>query len=56
MVLGERSTESAWQYTTNYKRGSNIPQQTHYVGNNMKSLHVSLAASLKKLRTCIGHL
>ncbi|KAI0725066.1 Aldo/keto reductase [Fomitopsis betulina] len=29
----------ATKYTTNYKRGSNIPQQTHYVGNNMKSLH-----------------
>lgn len=40
-----------WQYSTNYKRGSGIPQQTHYVGNNIKSLHMSVAASLKKLRT-----
>ncbi|KAI0725073.1 NADP-dependent oxidoreductase domain-containing protein [Fomitopsis betulina] len=47
----EVDTESVWQYTTNAKRGSDIPRQTHYVGNNMKSLHLSLAASLTKLRT-----
>ncbi|KZT63481.1 arylalcohol dehydrogenase [Daedalea quercina L-15889] len=41
----------ATKYSTNYKRGSGIPQQTPYVGNNMKSLHTSVEASLKKLRT-----
>ncbi|KAH9834857.1 Aldo/keto reductase [Rhodofomes roseus] len=41
----------ATKYSTNYKRGSDIPQQTHYVGNNIKSLHMSVTASLKKLRT-----
>ena len=42
------------QYTTNYKYGapeSEIRQQTHFVGNNLKSLHNSVNASLKKLRT-----
>ncbi|KAH9897655.1 Aldo/keto reductase [Cubamyces lactineus] len=42
----------ATKYTTNYKRGdSSIKQKSGYVGNNMKSLHLSLEASLKKLRT-----
>ncbi|EIW53428.1 Aldo/keto reductase [Trametes versicolor FP-101664 SS1] len=44
----------ATKYTTNYKRGDEnqeIKQKTHYTGNNMKSLHLSVAASLKKLRT-----
>lgn len=44
----------ALQYTTNYKRGDehqDIKQKTHYTGNNIKSLHLSVAASLKKLRT-----
>ncbi|KAH9931499.1 Aldo/keto reductase [Fomitopsis serialis] len=41
----------ATKYSTNYKRDTGIPQQTHYVGNNIKSLHMSVAASLKKLRT-----
>ena len=42
------------QYTTNYKRGTSaqeLPQKTSFTGNNMKSLHVSVDASLKKLRT-----
>ena len=40
------------QYTTNYKRGAkNIAQKDAYLGNNMKSLHLSVEASLKKLRT-----
>lgn len=29
----------------------NIAQKTHYVGNNIKNLHISVEASLKKLRT-----
>lgn len=28
-----------------------MPQKTHYVGNSLKSLHISVEASLKKLRT-----
>lgn len=38
----------------NYKRGDSqeeLPQKTHYVGNNMKSLHVSVKTSLQNLRT-----
>ncbi|CCM02039.1 uncharacterized protein FIBRA_04115 [Fibroporia radiculosa] len=41
----------ATKYTSNWKRAADIPQKSSYVGNNMKSLHVSLEASLKKLRT-----
>ena len=40
------------QYTSNWKlRAPDIQQKTSYVGNNMKSLHISVEASLKKLRT-----
>ena len=39
------------QYTTNYKRGADIPQKTHYTGNNLKSLQNTITSSLKKLRT-----
>ncbi|KAI0673869.1 aryl-alcohol dehydrogenase [Trametes maxima] len=42
----------ATKYTTNTKRGrTDIKQQTAYVGNNLKSLHISVEESLKKLRT-----
>ncbi|KAI0672354.1 Aldo/keto reductase [Trametes maxima] len=41
----------ATKYTSNYKRATNIPQKIHYVGNNLKSMHISVEASLKKLRT-----
>ncbi|KAH9931474.1 aryl-alcohol dehydrogenase [Fomitopsis serialis] len=41
----------ATKYTSNYKRGQKVGQMTHYAGNNMKSLHNSVEASLKKLRT-----
>ncbi|KAH9075006.1 NADP-dependent oxidoreductase domain-containing protein [Lactarius deliciosus] len=43
----------ATKYTTNYKRGQegNIARMVNYSGNNTKSLHVSVEASLKKLRT-----
>ncbi|KAI0074597.1 aryl-alcohol dehydrogenase [Panus rudis PR-1116 ss-1] len=42
----------ATKYTTNYKRGNDkIKQKSSYVGNNLKSLHVSVEESLKKLRT-----
>ncbi|KAH9041004.1 NADP-dependent oxidoreductase domain-containing protein [Lactarius pseudohatsudake] len=43
----------ATKYTTNYKRGqeSNIARMVNYSGNSTKSLHISVEASLKKLRT-----
>ncbi|KAJ3492254.1 hypothetical protein NLI96_g157 [Meripilus lineatus] len=42
----------ATKYTTNYKRSAtDIPQKTHYTGNNIKSMHISVEASLKKLKT-----
>ncbi|KAF8908582.1 Aldo/keto reductase [Gymnopilus junonius] len=42
----------ATKYTSNFKRGNNnIAQKVHYTGNSIKSLHISVEASLKKLRT-----
>ncbi|KAJ7300492.1 NADP-dependent oxidoreductase domain-containing protein [Mycena albidolilacea] len=42
----------ATKYTANYKRNdTSITQKVHYVGNSLKSMHLSVAASLKKLRT-----
>ncbi|KAJ3756143.1 NADP-dependent oxidoreductase domain-containing protein [Lentinula raphanica] len=42
----------ATKYTTNYKRGNDaIAQKANYVGNNVKSMHISVEESLKKLRT-----
>ncbi|KAF9064584.1 NADP-dependent oxidoreductase domain-containing protein [Rhodocollybia butyracea] len=42
----------ATKYTTNFKRGdSSIVQKANYTGNNVKSMHLSVEASLKKLRT-----
>jgi len=41
----------ATKYTTVYKRDQPIQQRTHYTGNNMKSLQVSVENSLKSLRT-----
>ncbi|KAI0709660.1 Aldo/keto reductase [Cerioporus squamosus] len=42
----------ATKYTTNFKRGrTDIKQQTSFTGNNMKALHISVEASLKRLRT-----
>jgi aryl-alcohol dehydrogenase-like predicted oxidoreductase len=41
-----------FKYTTNYQRGSDdIRQKISYTGNNVKSMHLSVEASLKKLRT-----
>jgi hypothetical protein len=40
----------ATKYTTNYKRGQKS-HMVNYSGNSTKSLHVSVEASLKKLRT-----
>nr|VWO97169.1 Uncharacterized protein [Ganoderma boninense] len=42
----------ATKYTTNFKRAAeDIQQKVHYTGNNIKSMHLSVEASLKKLRT-----
>ncbi|KAG0704237.1 NADP-dependent oxidoreductase domain-containing protein [Suillus ampliporus] len=42
----------ATKYTTGYKRGNDaIRQKVQYTGNNVKSMHISVDASLKKLRT-----
>ncbi|KAH9985162.1 Aldo/keto reductase [Russula vinacea] len=39
-------------YSTNYKRGKDqITHKVNYAGNHAKSLHLSVEASLKKLRT-----
>lgn len=39
------------QYTTNYKARTDTAQKVNYVGNGTKSMHLSVADSLKKLRT-----
>ena len=40
------------QYTTDYRlRDKTVAQRILYTGNNAKSLHMSVEASLKKLRT-----
>ncbi|KAG9315942.1 aryl-alcohol dehydrogenase [NADP(+)] [Chiua virens] len=42
----------ATKYTANYvKREPGINQRVMYVGNSVKSMHISVEASLKKLRT-----
>ncbi|KAJ7650997.1 aryl-alcohol dehydrogenase [NADP+] [Roridomyces roridus] len=42
----------ATKYTSNLKRGqAQVVQKVNYVGNNVKSMHISVEASLKKLRT-----
>ena len=40
------------QYTSNYTRANqNVIQKINHYGNNIKSMHLSVEASLKKLRT-----
>ncbi|EIM85932.1 Aldo/keto reductase [Stereum hirsutum FP-91666 SS1] len=41
----------ATKYTCNYKRHIESPHKITFVGNNVKSMHVSVEASLKKLKT-----
>ncbi|EMD31366.1 hypothetical protein CERSUDRAFT_119756 [Gelatoporia subvermispora B] len=41
----------ATKYSANFKNMADIPQKTHYVGNSLKSMHISFEASLQKLRT-----
>ncbi|GLB44415.1 putative aryl-alcohol dehydrogenase [Lyophyllum shimeji] len=42
----------ATKYTHGYKdRDASVTQKVNYVGNNVKSMHLSVEASLKKLRT-----
>ena len=50
-VILNKSDMQFTYYTTNYKRGADLLQKTQYTGNNVKSMHVSVEASLKKLRT-----
>ena len=40
------------QYTHFYKRADeSVKQKVNFIGNNMKSLHLSVESSLKRLRT-----
>ncbi|OCH94635.1 Aldo/keto reductase [Obba rivulosa] len=41
----------ATKYTSNFKRTADLPQKSQYVGSGAKSMHISVEASLKKLRT-----
>jgi aryl-alcohol dehydrogenase-like predicted oxidoreductase len=42
----------ATKYTSNFKgRDNSIEQKINYIGNNAKSMRISVDASLKKLRT-----
>ncbi|KAM5542826.1 hypothetical protein V8D89_003490 [Ganoderma adspersum] len=42
----------ATKYTSNFKwAAKDIAQKVHYTGNNVKAMHISVEASLKKLRT-----
>ncbi|EIN08742.1 Aldo/keto reductase [Punctularia strigosozonata HHB-11173 SS5] len=42
----------ATKYTSPFKlRSDTIQQKVNYIGNNVKSMHISVEASLKKLRT-----
>ncbi|KAJ3492221.1 hypothetical protein NLI96_g165 [Meripilus lineatus] len=42
----------ATKYSSIFKRvATDIAQKTHYTGNNIKAMHISVEASLKKLRT-----
>lgn len=41
----------ATKYTSNYKARSGVKDETPYIGNGARSLHLSVNASLKKLRT-----
>ena len=47
-----RRTHLSAKYTTSYVRAeTEIKQKVLYTGNNIKSMHLSVEASLKKLRT-----
>lgn len=40
------------KYTTGFKQfDTSVKQKVNYVGNNLKSMHLSIEASLKKLHT-----
>ena len=53
LVSSDRAVLTPLQkYSTNYVRGNDqIRQKVLYTGNNLKSMYISLEASLKKLRT-----
>jgi aryl-alcohol dehydrogenase-like predicted oxidoreductase len=49
---GPNTNPDLLQYTTNFKdRNNAIANKINYFGNNIKSMHISVDASLKKLRT-----
>jgi aryl-alcohol dehydrogenase-like predicted oxidoreductase len=47
----QRSKYLAPQYTSPSPVGGNNPIKVNFVGNSLKHLHVSVEASLKRLRT-----
>ena len=50
--LSYASSHVVLKYTTNYKaRDPAVQQKPSFIGNNTKSMHVSVKDSLKKLRT-----
>ncbi|KAF8260676.1 NADP-dependent oxidoreductase domain-containing protein [Lactarius quietus] len=50
--FGHADNTRSLQYTANYKRGQDdITHQVNYTGNHVKSLHISVHDSLRKLRT-----
>jgi aryl-alcohol dehydrogenase-like predicted oxidoreductase len=52
LYYSRTSWPSSLKYSTNYKRGEdNVAQKVLLSGNNTKSLHLSVKASLSKLRT-----
>ena len=52
MLSGGSDLIELVQYSSPYKRAAtDIAQKTQYIGNSSKVLHVSVEASLKKLRT-----
>lgn len=49
---GQTSCSLIVKYSSNYVQGeAGVQQQVLYTGNSVKSMHVSVEASLKKLRT-----
>lgn len=51
-IVEDAACDDDNQYTNNYKRSdASVAQKIMYVGNGTKSLHISIEASLKKLRT-----
>ena len=46
------SIRKTFQYSSNYNRANDsVVQKVNFVGNNLKSMHLSVKESLKRLRT-----